>query len=527
MYNPDTHVPVGSTGCGKPTPYTPGQSVTATGKYNDVNWTWIVYVPKSYDNKKPYPVVIQHPGWCMSADAEEAGAGITLYADDLEFISVTAQGDGDNRNPGGPWYSWNAAGTAESPGPDGPTCTNAAADESYCYDSCTCPSRQCDWTTCKDTVTASGVGTNATGFIPSLYNTLESQLCIDTTREFAAGESNGGMQTYQIGVAMAHRLAAIAPQFGSFHNGFAAAPARGLPVIDIHGAHDETIPANHSLSADGWYYTTTKEIFEGGKYSTGWKAANGCAGPSYHHPTSFDGVDGLWCIEEGNCTGGAVVRCSWDGGHNWFGNTPSTNGGLVTEFLFKWTEPSHVGYGNTVGEVGSTAQLLDDVVVGQDPSPMASFDAFDQSLAQAAAGHYGDPDMGCLSDEEVVLVGGGRICAPKIKSTPGESGVHRPQCLVGGVRPVINGCPRDAAVEAESRSWPICLGKANETDAYNTGHFHCLLVCPCTRGDGCGAEGDAHCPSGATCVRGELRNRAQGVCTYHVKEHPTLVLATV
>jgi poly(3-hydroxybutyrate) depolymerase len=149
-----------------------------------------------------------------------------------------------------------------------------------------------------------------------LYDTLESQLCIDTTREFASGESNGGMQTYQLGVDLHQRLAAISPearrhappharlvlrvactheeaasggahaadafgvfhicaQFGSFHRGFAMAPKTGVPVLDLHGSADTTVPANVSLSADGYYYTTTKEIFEGGKYSSGWKKANG------------------------------------------------------------------------------------------------------------------------------------------------------------------------------------------------------------------------------------------------------------
>ena len=50
------------------------------------------------------------------------------------------------------------------------------------------------------------------GFIPGLYDTLEQQLCIDLTREYASGESNGGMQTYQLGVDLAKRLAAITPE---------------------------------------------------------------------------------------------------------------------------------------------------------------------------------------------------------------------------------------------------------------------------------------------------------------------------
>jgi len=103
------------------------------------------------------------------------------------------------------------------------------------------------------------------GYIPSLLNTLESQLCIDTTREYIAGESNGGMMTYQVGVDLASRVAAIAPQFGSFHRGFKLAPPVAVPVMDIHGRSDTVVPANVSLSGDGYYYTPTAQIFEGWK----------------------------------------------------------------------------------------------------------------------------------------------------------------------------------------------------------------------------------------------------------------------
>jgi len=204
----------------------------------------------------------------MSAQGEETGAGITLFAESKGFISVTPQGMNDNSHYGGSWYSWNAVGSTQSPGPAGPTCTSAANAPTYCYNSCA-PCRdtpQCDWTTCDETVTRTGTGrSNVGGFIPGLYDTLESQLCIDTTREYAAGESNGGMMTYQLGVDLASRLAAIAPQFGSFHKGFAMAPLVGVPVIDTHGNKDTTVPGGVSLSGDGYYYTTTDEIFNGGK----------------------------------------------------------------------------------------------------------------------------------------------------------------------------------------------------------------------------------------------------------------------
>ena len=101
-----------------------------------------------------------------------------------------------------------------------------------------------------------------------MYDTLESQLCIDTTREFAAGESNGGMMTFQLGVSMSSRLAAIAPQFGSFHYQFAMAPKDSVPVLSFHGIKDTTVPANNSKGYDypvgeGYFYTNVHDIFYG------------------------------------------------------------------------------------------------------------------------------------------------------------------------------------------------------------------------------------------------------------------------
>jgi len=543
-YNAETHVAVKSSGCGKTSPYKTGKTQTVTAKYVGITWTYLIYVPKSYNKNTPMPVILQHPGWGMDAKSEERGAGITDYADSKGFISVTPQGMNDNPNYGGPWYSWNAAGTTQSPGPGGATCTSAANYPSYCYTSCKpCTDKpQCDWTTCDEEVTPTGTGrTNVGGFIPSLYDTLESQLCIDTTREFAAGESNGGIMTYQLGVDLDSRLAAIAPQFGSFARGFNMVPTVGVPVIDLHGTKDTTVPGNVSLSGDGYYYTTTDEIFNGNKYSKGWKSANGCTGKSSHYRTSYDGVQKLWCVLEGDCSGGDVVRCSYNGGHNWFNGGGKDNGGIVTEFLLKWKKSSHIGRGFSEGETLGEGTLLEDVTIvdsaDEDPAspPAPKWIDFMQT---AKRGHYGNPAFGCLPDEDVVPAGVGHTCAPRIGKTEHLEEVAdvnvstsppSPKCKIGGVAPYANGCPTDANIAGGSKAWPICLAKGNFTDGYDRGDFHCLLVCPCqsgiSLGGECGAESHTHCPIGARCVRGELRKRDQGVCTYlHSESGAALVV---
>eukprot|EP00404_Azadinium_spinosum_P044852 CAMPEP_0180814812 /NCGR_PEP_ID=MMETSP1038_2-20121128/67268_1 /TAXON_ID=632150 /ORGANISM="Azadinium spinosum, Strain 3D9" /LENGTH=92 /DNA_ID=CAMNT_0022856495 /DNA_START=10 /DNA_END=285 /DNA_ORIENTATION=+ len=92
---------------------------------------------------------------------------------------------------------------------------------------------------------------------------------------------------------MSERFAAIAPVAGSFHRGFKQVPTVPLPVMDIHGDRDQTVPANSTVSNNGWYYVVTADIF------SGWARANGCQGVDsartvYH--TSLDGVKDLSCV---------------------------------------------------------------------------------------------------------------------------------------------------------------------------------------------------------------------------------------
>ena len=403
-------------------------------------------------------------------------------------------------------------------------------------------------------MTVDGTGRVPAGFIPGLYDTLESQLCIDVTREFASGESNGGMQTYQLGVVLHERLAAISPEFGSFHRGFAMAPLSKVPVLDLHGSHDTTVPANVSLSADGYYYTTVKEIFDGGAYSGGWKKANGCKEKASHWPTQWDGTRDFYCVSE--CADDDVVRCSWNGGHNWLFNDATANGGLLAFFLLGWTKPTHAGFGRHVDDPDArraTGSPLSDVqIVGVDDRSRTVAEAFAElpstllPTAERSRGlpvpgkvrrhHYGDPAKGCLADEEVVRVGSGRACAPKIRLAPARTRNHTaaaaaaaadedaepppPACKLEGGAPRKNGCPNDADVAAGSKAWPICLAKGTpgkELDPYTHGQFHCLLVCPCIDGSNgeCAPESHHHCPGTSRCERGDLRNRAHGVCSYH------------
>merc|ERR1712072_853807 len=88
----------------------------------------------------------------------------------------------------------------------------------------------------------------------------------------------------------------------------------------------------------------------------------------------------------------------------------------------------------------------------------------EETLEAAPGGHYGNPAHGCLPDEDVIFLGSGHTCAPRIGTT--DEAPPTPKCKVGGVAPSRNGCPADANRIVPSKAWPICLAKGNGTDPY-------------------------------------------------------------
>jgi polyhydroxybutyrate depolymerase len=234
-----------------------GSCSTATLSMDYGTRSYLVCVPSSYSASTAFPVVVNFHGWGDTAqfDVVEAQVWAAVEEDGAaRAIVVHPQGYADNTVRGS-WGSWHVNGTAESPGPAGPTCTVAGGSSDYCYTSCAgeCDDIGCDWTTCVDDY----------AFVDAVLDAVEASFCVDTTREYATGCSNGGMMAYGLGANAANRFAAVAPQCGSFHNGFLDSPdpALGMPLMDVHGASDTTVPVNltrfnapgdvYPLSADG------------------------------------------------------------------------------------------------------------------------------------------------------------------------------------------------------------------------------------------------------------------------------------
>jgi hypothetical protein len=320
-----------------------------------------VYLPKGYNNNVPLPVIYSFHGYYSSAElAMHDDDFIWKLEQDLAkkhqqgFVLVYGQGMADCGKAhcyDEPWpeRTWNVWGTTESPGPRGATCDpNRYRFGRYgCYTSCrikagdptpkACNAHDhCHAATC----------VNDTLYADTLMNTIESKLCIDKRRQYVTGMSNGGMMAYWMASHFADRFAAAIPVAGSALLGFWQNPKMEIPLMDIHGTLDSTIPANYSngfiangphstgkpmvvpncsdcsFSDDGFYYTPNYNITRGVAMS------NKCSCTQYGAqcnvrpwPTMMDAFKVAkkfeWtCFQSfGDCGNNPIVRCTWSGKH--------------------------------------------------------------------------------------------------------------------------------------------------------------------------------------------------------------------
>lgn len=126
-------------------------------------------------------------------------------------------------------------------------------------------------------------------FVRALLDALEKEYCIDKSRVFSTGFSNGAYFSSLLGCVMADRFAAIAPVSGG-RLSVDCRPSRGVPVLIQHGRQDEIIGIDRArASRDQWV------------------AANECSE-----------TNEAACERRSQCRDGAVVvYCEEDYAHTW------------------------------------------------------------------------------------------------------------------------------------------------------------------------------------------------------------------
>lgn len=267
-----------SSGCGK---------TLASGKYEmvdqNVTRTYRVFVPSGYRPNTPSPLVIAFHGWGGDENEFLDDKHVTSLSDARGYIIVAPRGLGSAAPDSKP-NSWSfhgsttgLAGANDGASPTGrkeDAICDATRTPNFTYPSCKKIARNtCSWTQCQ---------VDDVAFAIALVTQIESKICIDTTRVFAAGGSNGGMFTWELGqnAASARLFRAIAPLIGLPHRGYLerAAKTGGLPVLLITGTHDATVPpgawesTHYTTTSDGnrYYYTGASAM------TRSWGAVDGC-----------------------------------------------------------------------------------------------------------------------------------------------------------------------------------------------------------------------------------------------------------
>ncbi len=80
-------------------------------------------------------------------------------------------------------------------------------------------------------------------FVKKILDDLEDELCVDETRVYSTGFSNGGFLSHRLACEMTDRFAAIAAVAGTLGIPEASCkPSRPIAVLQIHGDQDPLVP---------------------------------------------------------------------------------------------------------------------------------------------------------------------------------------------------------------------------------------------------------------------------------------------
>ena len=165
--------------------------------FDGVYRNYRLYVPAVYNSNTAVPLVLNLHGYTSNATEQQFYSYFDPIADTANFLLVMPNGTRDNQNQ----TFWNAFG---------------------------------------------GIGPNDVGFLSALIDTLDATYNINLNRVYSTGMSNGGFMSYKLACELSNRIAAIASVTGTMASTLPnnCSPAHPMPVMEIHGTADATVPYN-------------------------------------------------------------------------------------------------------------------------------------------------------------------------------------------------------------------------------------------------------------------------------------------
>jgi polyhydroxybutyrate depolymerase len=280
------------------TPSAAAQTTVHTMNFGGLTRSYRLHLPPTYTGATAVPLVFNLHGYTSNAMQQEFYSGMNAVSDTAGFILVFPDGVNNSWNSGftPPYYS----------------------------------------------------GIDDVQFISVLLDSLQAAYNIDPARVYSCGMSNGGFMSYRLACDLEQRIAAIASVTGSMTtlqlNNCAA--SRPMPVLEIHGTADATVP-----------YTTTSLSMGIDSVVRFWRNTNGCTGiPQYDtlpnvNLVDFSTVTTQW-YRGCNDNVEVLLYKIANGGHSWPGavfQIPNvvTNGDILAsveiwKFFYRFIHPNPV-----------------------------------------------------------------------------------------------------------------------------------------------------------------------------------------
>lgn len=284
-----------------------------TLEHDGLEREYFVFLPSTYSNGEQFPAAIFMHGYGGTATGTEAEVtnGLTRYAEDYGYVVVFPQSTWfvaeDAAGQAREISSWNHISDGFDKGPAGPICTEDAVVYPCPPECGTCG--RCGWASCHDDV----------GFLEGLLARLVSDFRIDEDRVYVSGFSNGAFMSNRIACEASTLFAAAALIAGRVEPGFECSPQVALPLLQINGRKDETVPNDGRVSDTGYFYASTDAVAEE------WNTGAACASEKTTWQPPF-GQEVLQCTVACAGTRRESIDCLWpEGDHRWPG-TPGRRG---------------------------------------------------------------------------------------------------------------------------------------------------------------------------------------------------------
>jgi polyhydroxybutyrate depolymerase len=238
--------------------------------------TYILHIPPQYDGTTALPLVLNLHGYGSNAERQAVYSSLPAKADEAGFIVATPNGSGAPQF----WNNANVGGSADD-----------------------------------------------VQFMEDLVDKLTEDLCIDGTRIYATGISNGAAMSQRLACDLPERIAGIAAVAFTFKP-LVCGSRTPVPVIAFHGTEDACVPfeggpVTCGRGSAGFALPSTEAS------AANWAAHNGC-NPV---PSTTQVTEHVRAVAYSECRDevAVILYIVEGGGHTWPGAADVARLGTVTQ----------------------------------------------------------------------------------------------------------------------------------------------------------------------------------------------------